>query len=72
MKRKKMFRWDKVDFKRDTGPPDDYTKRGKHGGGGWTTERSFNGLVRRLLHAMMTNDSFTIAMGGHSAGTLES
>jgi len=35
--------------------------------GGWTTKRSLKGLVRRLLHAMMTNDTFTIVLGGHSA-----
>lgn len=35
--------------------------------GGWTTPRSFQGLVRRVLHAIMTQDSFTFVMGGHSA-----
>jgi hypothetical protein len=34
---------------------------------GWTTKRSLDGFARRLLHAMMTNDSFTIVVGGHSA-----
>jgi hypothetical protein len=35
--------------------------------GGWTTERSFQGLSRRLLHAMMTKSTFSFIMGGHSA-----
>ena len=35
--------------------------------GGWTTEKSFQGLVRRLLHAVVTKDSFTFVLGGHSA-----
>jgi len=28
--------------------------------GGWTTERSFDGLQRRLTHAMMTNSDFVV------------
>ena len=35
--------------------------------GGFTTEKSFNGLARRILHAIMTEDSFVLAMGGHSS-----
>jgi hypothetical protein len=35
--------------------------------GGWTTKRSMRGLSRRLLHAIMTRDTFTFIMGGHSA-----
>jgi hypothetical protein len=35
--------------------------------GGWTTKRSMQGLSRRLLHAIMTRDTFTFIMGGHSA-----
>jgi hypothetical protein len=34
---------------------------------GWMTARSFQGLVRRVLHAVMTEDTFTLVMGGHSA-----
>jgi len=34
---------------------------------GCTTESSFDGLVKRLLHALLTNDTFTVVMGGHSA-----
>jgi len=37
------------------------------GQGGWICESSYDNLVKRLLHAMLTNDSFTIALGGDSA-----
>mmetsp|Transcript_6913 Transcript_6913/g.10065 ORF Transcript_6913/g.10065 Transcript_6913/m.10065 type:complete len:630 (-) Transcript_6913:1759-3648(-) len=37
------------------------------GQGGWSTERSFESLSKRLLHGMMTKDTFTVVMGGHSA-----
>ncbi len=45
-------------------PPD--AKKVDVDNGGWTTPRSFQGLVRRLLHAIMTQDTFTFALGGHS------
>lgn len=35
--------------------------------GGWTTKKSWEGLKRRILHAVMTEDMFVFAMGGHSA-----
>jgi hypothetical protein len=35
--------------------------------GGWTTQRSFDGLARRVLHAVMTEDQFTLVMSGHSS-----
>ena len=35
--------------------------------GGWTTTSSWEGLKRRLLHSLMTEDSFVFAMGGHSS-----
>lgn len=35
--------------------------------GGWTTRGSWEGLKRRILHAIMTEDTFVFAMGGHSA-----
>jgi hypothetical protein len=35
--------------------------------GGKASSRSWNGLKRRLLHAIMTEDTFVFAMGGHSA-----
>lgn len=67
--RLQMFHWDRIDLQTATGPPPKYGhgRTADHGNGGWTTDRSFNGLVRRLLHAMMTNDQFTIVMAGHSA-----
>jgi hypothetical protein len=67
--RAQMFHWDYIDLHDEStkSAPPKYAKRGNRGNGGWTTHRSFEGLVRRLLHAMMTNDAFTIVMGGHSA-----
>ncbi|KAG7347364.1 hypothetical protein IV203_016069 [Nitzschia inconspicua] len=35
--------------------------------GGWTTPKSWEALKRRMLHAIMTEDSFVFAMGGHSS-----
>lgn len=35
--------------------------------GGWMTPRFHEGLVRRLMHAVITQDTFTSVMGGHSA-----
>jgi hypothetical protein len=35
--------------------------------GGWTTQQSWDGLKRRLLHSIVTEDSFVFAMGGHSS-----
>ena len=35
--------------------------------GGWSNEKSIKGLSRRVLHALVTNDSFHAVMGGHSA-----
>ena len=32
--------------------------------GGWSTFKSMDGLKRRLLHAIMTEDTFVFAMGG--------
>ncbi|KAL9190080.1 hypothetical protein ACHAXT_007291 [Thalassiosira profunda] len=32
--------------------------------GGWTTERSFNGLERRLIHAVNTRTKFTVVITG--------
>ena len=68
--RMKMFHWDKYDSfdpQYYAKPPQKYSKHGDRGNGGYTTKRSYDGLVRRLLHAIMTNDSFTVVLGGHSA-----
>ena len=35
--------------------------------GGWLTNQAYVGLKRRILHAIITQDSFIVAMGGHSA-----
>lgn len=66
IERMKKIHWTKIDLANDPVPPK-YSRRGDRGDGGWTTKRSFDGLVRRLLHAMMTSDTFTVVMGGHSA-----
>lgn len=67
--RMKMFRWELLDFSKDDTKdvPEEYTPlAGTRDNGGWTTERSFKGLVRRLLHAMHVNDVFTVVVMGHS------
>jgi hypothetical protein len=35
--------------------------------GGFTTTKSWEGLKRRIVHAVMTEDWFVFAMGGHSS-----
>lgn len=69
--RLKRVQWEKIDLASATAPPPKYQKRGDRGNGGWTTKRSEAGLIRRLLHAMMTSDTFTVVMGGHSASAGE-
>lgn len=59
--RMKMFHWSREDLSGDNVQvPEKYRKNGDRGNGGWTTKRSHDGLVRRLLHAMMTQDTFTV------------
>lgn len=65
--RRKMFHWDRIKLEEEDKPPEKFQKHGNRGNGGWTTERSFDGLVRRILHAILTRDTFTIVMAGHSA-----
>jgi hypothetical protein len=65
--RVKMFHLEKLDLAKMTKPPPMFDEGGNREIGGWTTERSNEGLVRRLLHAMLTEDSFTIVLAGHSA-----
>jgi hypothetical protein len=67
--RAEMFRLDFFETLEDAA-----VNKNKRGGqptwydrGGWTTPKSWEGLQRRLLHAVMTGDSFVFAMGGHSA-----
>jgi hypothetical protein len=66
-KRNHMFHWETLDLNSETEPPDQFKSEGNRGIGGWTTKRSQEGLVRRLLHAMLTTDTFTVVMGGDSA-----
>lgn len=35
--------------------------------GGWIAKKSFKALSRRILHAMMTGDTFTVVLGGDSS-----
>jgi hypothetical protein len=65
--RHKMFHWVMHDLSKNKSPPPDFSRSGKQDIGGWTTKRSFDGLVRRLLHAMITQDTFTVVLAGHSA-----
>jgi hypothetical protein len=65
--RLKMFHWEMYDLSRNESPPPEFGRSGKREIGGWTTKRSFDGLVRRLLHAMLTEDTFTVVLAGHSA-----
>lgn len=67
--RVKMFHWEYVDLATAEGPPLLFGggREATRGIGGWTTSTAFEGLVRRLLHAMMTNDDFVVVLGGHSA-----
>ena len=37
------------------------------GKGMWTTKSSLDGLARRCIHAIMTQDTFHLTLGGHSA-----
>ena len=46
---------------------DDRGKPKRPTNAGITTKSSYKGLVKRLLHAMITNDNFTVVLGGHSA-----
>ena len=34
---------------------------------GWAPQKSFDGLVRRLLHAVVSGSDFNLVLGGHSA-----
>lgn len=35
--------------------------------GGYMNPKGYDGLVKRILHAVMTEDTFRVVMGGHSA-----
>ena len=55
--RSKLFSFDFI----DENAPRKYTN------GGWLTHAAYEGLVRRFLHAVVTEDSFVVVLGGHSA-----
>ena len=46
---------------------DDDKEYNSRGTGMWTTKGSFDGLARRIIHAIITQDTFYITLGGHSA-----
>lgn len=60
-----MFAWTIVDLNNATNAPDEFSRN--RGNGGWTTQRSWNGLVSRLTQAMSAMSEFTVVLGGHSA-----
>lgn len=49
---------------KDIGDDAEYNARGA---GMWTTQDSLDGLARRIIHAIITQDTFHVALGGHSA-----
>lgn len=73
----KMFAWDVVDLSTAMEPPETFQKSGNRGNGGWTSERSWRGLVFRLVQALQptttaqqnqqTKQEFQVVLGGHSA-----
>lgn len=58
---KEMFQW--LILEPGTNPPG----KGLVLEAGWTTQKSFEGLTRRVLHSIVTQDPFTFVVGGHSA-----
>ena len=62
-----MFAWDRINLANATKPPKDFQKSGKRGNGGWTSDRSWTGLVLRLIQSMSQGSDFTVVLGGHSA-----
>ena len=57
--RSQMFKLHTVDFSTDKKAPEEAEQSG-----GWSTDQSFENIQRRLLHAVFTNDKFTIVLGG--------
>jgi hypothetical protein len=62
-----MFAWDRVNLTSAIEPPEAFKKSGRRGNGGWTSDRSWNGLVLRLVQAILQQSEFTVVLGGHSA-----
>lgn len=63
VERMEMFKLTMLDLDDATAKPDAEMMSK----GGWATRKSLHGLSLRLLHSMMTSDTFTIVLGGHSA-----
>lgn len=61
-----VFKWQKVDMDAGEKRPASFEKRGDKGMAGWISKNGYQGLVRRLLHAIMTSDTFTVVLAGHS------
>ena len=82
--RNRFFKFHRIDFNStsSTTPQDNNNKnddesihlkllpQGWERQGGWTTERTFLSLSKRLLHCMMTNCEFTIVVGGGHYDTM--
>jgi hypothetical protein len=64
--RSSMFRVEIMDTWDEEGQSID-SKRASTKQGGFSNRKSWDGFVRRVLHSIMTEDSFVFAMGGHSA-----
>ena len=65
--RSTMFHVNLVNLTREDG---DYTSEFQHdiaSSAGWHDLKGWDNLQRRILHAIMTEDTFVFAMGGHSA-----
>jgi len=61
---KSIFHW--VTYEGDVTPTIHKTDESILDSVGWMPKRSYDGLIRRLLHAMMTSDTFTVVVAGHS------
>ena len=61
----KIFQWYITNGPNDNVVPNN-VKKGRSNQGGFIPKKSHDGLVRRLLHAMMTSDTFTVVLCGHS------
>jgi hypothetical protein len=51
----------------ETWPDDEELHKLEESKGGWTMQKSWKNLKRRLAHAIVTQNSFVFAMSGHSA-----
>jgi hypothetical protein len=69
VERTKGFKWTQIDVALPdvTEPPEAFRAGGNRGNGGWTSKKSQQGLARRLLHAIMTNDVFTVVVAGDAS-----